>query len=279
MRSKTAPGREACRRRPAPPGRAGSGAPARSRPGRRGCAPAAASSRSWAPCGVRRPRRSARRRRRRPVRSARSPGCRPPRRPPAAPWPSVSSSTACLASSPRTSTISVAPNRRPSACRAGLRLSRITRSAFRSSTAPSTAHSPTAPSPTTTAVPAFGDAGHDRAVQTGGHHVGGGEQVEQPGVVVRVDAAGDHHEVGVGVRHPQGGALGAVVVAAAPGAGVRARGGQALETPPAGAASVAERRHDEVARRDGLTAQPISSTVPMNSWPRRDRGSRLKVSR
>ena len=69
-----------------------------------------------------------------------------------APTPAVSSLMRATPSSPRSSTMSVAPNRRATSWRDACLLIAITRPAP-SWDAASTPHSPTAPSPTTTAVP------------------------------------------------------------------------------------------------------------------------------
>ena len=67
------------------------------------------------------------------------------------PTPSVISRTFSVASSPRSAMMSVAPNARASFWRAGLLLNAMIRSAPRRLAA-MTAHSPTAPSPTTATV-------------------------------------------------------------------------------------------------------------------------------
>ena len=128
------------------------------------------------------PRRAERRRSRRSRRGAWSgspasstPACRRTRAPNRAPMPSVSSLMRATPSSPRSVTMSVAPNSRASFCRASWRLIAMMRSApicF----AESTPSRPTAPSPTTATVAPGLHVGRVGREPAGAQHVGSRQQ-------------------------------------------------------------------------------------------------------
>ena len=161
-------------------------------------------------------------------------------------------------SSPRSITMSVAPNSWASFCRVGCRLMMITRSAPSWTRSQHTAQ-------TDRAVTDDGNrharlhAGRDGGVPAGAHHVGQRQQARDE--VVRRVILGLHQGA---VRQRYADPLGlAAVVAAAVLAG-------GLETGPAVRAGVVggeEAADDEPAGLDVRTASPTSSTMPQYSWP------------
>ena len=123
------------------------------------------------------------------------------------PIPSVSSSTRAVASSPRASMMSVAPNVRASAWRAGLRLRAMIRSAPSRCDGEDGGEADGAVTDDGDGVAPL-DAGADGGVVAGRHHVGQGQQRAQHGVGVA--GAGDRDEGAVGERDADGFALAAV---------------------------------------------------------------------
>ena len=165
------------------------------------------------------------------------------------PAPSVRRRTASMASSPRSSTMSVAPNSLATACRSACRLSAMMRAAPSLLGGQDRRQADGAVADDGDGV-ALLDTGADRRVVAGAHDVrqrgeGGELLVGEPAVGRR-----DLDEGGVGVGGADLLALAAVVLAVAEGAAVDAVGLEPGAAGGAGAVVEGERGDDEVADRE-----------------------------
>ena len=176
-----------------------------------------------------------------------------------APTPPVISLTAWPPSLPRSATTWVAPNSVAIFCRGSCRDIAMIVSAP-STDAARTPHRPTAPSPTTTAVPPFADAGGHRRVPAGGHHVGEGEQRREQ---VAVRDAVRPHQAAVGLADAR------VLRLAARCHGRVRRRRTGTRPGSAGRCCRSGRTARSRSRRARSPAprRPTSSTTPMHSCP------------